>query len=61
MADASGPPRLPTHCPACKGAVIQRMPNPTPGTVIWFYCTFCKHAWKVRIEDADHGYTPPQR
>ena len=53
--DAPRAPRLPTRCPVCKGAVIQRMPNPTPGTVIWFYCNFCKHAWKFRVDDAEHS------
>jgi len=48
MGDASEPPRLPTRCPVCHGTLIQRMPNPTQGTVIWFLCVFCKHTWKVR-------------
>jgi hypothetical protein len=52
MGDASGSPRLPTRCPVCKGATIQRMPNKTQGTVVWFYCAFCKHVWKFRIDDA---------
>jgi hypothetical protein len=56
MGDASsGTPRLPTRCPACKGSVIQRMPNPTHRTVVWFYCVFCKHTWKVRIDDPRHA------
>ena len=59
MADASGLPRLPTHCPAAK-ARSSNDAKLTPGTVIWFYCTFFKHAWNFRIEDADHGYTPPE-
>jgi hypothetical protein len=54
MGDAYGPPRLPTHCPVCKGKVIERMPNPTHGAVVWFYCMFCKHTWKVRIDDPGH-------
>ena len=57
MNEASGSPHLPTRCPLCKGAVIQRMPNKTPGTVIWFYCAFCKHVWKVRVED-DRNNSP---
>ena len=51
MDDASRAPRLPTHCPMCKGKVLQRMPNPTRGTVLWFHCAFCKHTWKFRVED----------
>jgi hypothetical protein len=35
----------------CKSKVIQRMPNPTRATVIWFYCSFCKHTWKFRTDD----------
>lgn len=55
MGDASRTPRLPTLCPVCKGKVIQRMPNPTHRTVIWFYCAFCKHTWKVRIDDPEQA------
>jgi hypothetical protein len=51
MGDVSALPRLPTRCPACKGAIIQRMPRSTPGTFIWFYCLFCSHIWKFRIDD----------
>jgi hypothetical protein len=51
MADASGSPRLPTRCPACKGAVIQRMPRSVHGTFIWFNCLFCSHIWKFRIDE----------
>jgi hypothetical protein len=51
MGDVSALPRLPTRCPACKGAVIQRMPRSTPGTFIWFSCLFCSHIWKFRIDD----------
>ena len=51
MGDASGSPRLPTRCPACKGAVIQRMPSPSHGAFIWFQCLFCNHIWKFRIHD----------
>lgn len=52
MGDASGLPRLPTRCPACKGAVIQRMPRSVHGTFIWFTCLFCSHIWKFRLDDA---------
>ena len=51
MSDASAVPRLPTRCPACKGALIQRMPRSTHGAFIWFYCLFCSHIWKFRIDD----------
>jgi hypothetical protein len=51
MGDASGSPRLPTRCPACKGAVIQRMPRSVHGTFIWFNCLFCNHIWKFRIDE----------
>ena len=54
MADASSSPRLPTRCPMCKAAGIFRMPDKSSGAVIWFYCDFCKHMWKVRIENAKH-------
>jgi hypothetical protein len=43
-------PRLPTRCPACKGALIQRMAR-AHGASIWFHCLFCNHAWKSRLED----------
>ena len=55
MGEGSGSSRLPTRCPVCKGAGIQRMPNKSRGTVIWFYCVFCKHVWKFRIDDAEHA------
>jgi hypothetical protein len=51
MNEASGSRRLPTRCPACKGAVIERMPSAIHGTFIWFHCVFCNHAWKFRVED----------
>ena len=38
----------------CKAAGIFRMPDKSSGAVIWFYCDFCKHMWKVRIENAKH-------
>ena len=43
----------------CKGAVIQRMPNKTGGSVIWFYCGFCKHTWKFHLDD--EYVNPPDR
>jgi hypothetical protein len=52
MGQASAPPRLPTRCPVCKGAVIGRMPNTAHGAFIWFHCHFCNHTWKFRIADA---------
>ena len=51
MGDAHVLPRLPTRCPACKGALIQRMPRATPGTFIYFYCLFCNHIWKFRTDE----------
>jgi len=44
--------RLPTRCPTCKGAVVQRMPGRAHGGPIWFYCFFCKYSWKCRPGDA---------
>lgn len=44
-------PRLATRCPVCKGSMIQRIPRPTYGASISFHCLFCKHLWKVHIED----------
>ena len=44
-------PRLATRCPVCKGSLIQRIPKPSYGTSISFHCLFCKHIWKVHIED----------
>jgi len=52
MGDPAGSLRLPTRCPACKASGIFRMPDKSSGTAIWFYCDFCNHMWKVRIEDA---------
>jgi len=43
--------RLPTRCPTCKGAVIQRMPSPSHGLFIWYHCLFCRNMWKFRTED----------
>jgi len=47
---ASEVPRVPTRCPACKGAVIQRMPGRALGG-IWCYCLYCNHTWKSRLDD----------
>ena len=47
----TGASRVPTRCPACKGAVTQRMPGRALGSV-WCYCLFCNHAWKSRLDDA---------
>ena len=44
-------PRLATRCPVCKGSLIQRIPRPSYGASISFHCLFCKHIWKVHIED----------
>ena len=44
-------PRLATRCPMCKGSLIQRIPRPSYGTTISFHCLFCKHMWKVHLED----------
>jgi len=50
MPNVSVTPRLPSRCPVCKGAVIQRMGR-AHGS-IWFHCLFCKHNWRFRLEDA---------
>jgi hypothetical protein len=44
-------PRLATRCPVCKGSLIQRIPKPSYAVSISFHCLFCKHIWKVHIED----------
>lgn len=46
MSPVSVAPRLPTRCPACKGAIVQRRAGWTHGASVWFYCFFCKHSWK---------------
>ena len=51
MGGHSGAQALPTRCPVCKGAVIQRMSGRPPG-LIWFQCFFCTHTWKVRVDNA---------
>jgi len=50
MSPVSEAIRLPTRCPACRGAVIQRIAR-AHGSV-WFHCFFCKHSWRFRLEDA---------
>jgi hypothetical protein len=50
MHDVSALPRLPTRCPLCKGAVIERQPSPPHGAFIWFHCFFCNHWWKFRLD-----------
>jgi len=54
MGGLSGAPRLPRHCPVCKGAVIQRISG-RPYGAVWFQCDFCKHTWKVRVDDHPDG------
>lgn len=49
MSGASGP-RLPTHCPVCKGAVIQRVSGGAHAGVVWFQCFFCNHMWRFRLD-----------
>jgi hypothetical protein len=51
MHDVSRPPRLPTRCRLCKGAVIERTSNAAHSGFTWFHCLFCNHWWKVRLED----------
>ena len=51
MSSASGHVRLPTRCPSCKGALIQRMPGARHGGYISFICMFCSHIWKIRLEE----------
>jgi hypothetical protein len=48
----SGSLRLPTRCPVCKGALIERMPGSMHGSFIWFRCQFCTHAWKFFVDDS---------
>ena len=50
MSHVSGSVRLPTRCPSCKGALIQRMPGARHG-YISFHCMFCSHIWKVRTDE----------
>jgi hypothetical protein len=49
--DTSGSPRLPTRCPLCKGAVIERLSTSSHGSYIWFHCLFCNHHWKFHRAD----------
>lgn len=50
MSPVSIASRLPTRCPACRGAVIQRMARAQAS--IWFHCLFCNHNWRLRLEEA---------
>lgn len=52
MSAVSETTRPPTRCPACKGALIHRRAGWTHRSSGWFYCYFCKHAWKPRLGDA---------
>ena len=52
MSPVSGAARLPTRCPACKGAFVHRQSGWTHRSSSWFYCYFCNHAWKSRFGDA---------
>lgn len=51
MSSGSRSPHLPTRCPACKGAVVQRMSARPHGGFIWFQCLFCNHTWRFHLED----------
>src|SRR5262245_10495217 len=51
MGGHSGAQRLPTHCPVCKGAVIQRVSGGSHSSVMWFQCFFCNHTWRFRLHD----------
>ena len=51
IAYRAGSPRLTTRCPLCKGSLIQRIPKPSYGTSVAFHCLFCKHVWKVHLDD----------
>lgn len=51
------PPHLPTRCPLCKGAVIERTASGAHVGFLWFHCLFCNHWWKFRIEES---YTNPE-
>lgn len=50
MSPVLGALRLPTRCPACKGALIQRMGQAQAS--VWFHCFFCNNLWKFRLQDA---------
>jgi hypothetical protein len=49
MSTVSVAQRLPSRCPACKGAVIQRMAR--AHNSVWFHCFFCDHIWRFRLEE----------
>lgn len=41
---------VPTRCPSCRGAVIQRLPGRTR-SFIWIHCFYCNRTWKRRLDD----------
>lgn len=45
-------PHLPTRCPLCKGAVIERTASGAHGGFLWFHCLFCNHWWKFRTDES---------
>jgi len=51
MHDVSRPPRLPTRCRLCKGAVIERTSSAAHSGFTWFHCLFCNHWWKVLTDE----------
>jgi len=42
---------LPTRCPLCKGAVIERTSSAAHSGFMWFHCLFCNHWWKFRTAE----------
>ena len=52
MSPVSTATRVKTRCPACKGTVVERRAGWTHGASSWFYCFFCNHTWKSRVDDA---------
>jgi hypothetical protein len=52
MSPVSAATRQATRCPNCKGALVRRGAGSAHGASGWFYCFFCKHAWKSRPSDA---------
>lgn len=48
-------PLVPTRCPMCKAAGIQRVSKPASGTSIWFHCPFCRHTWKFLVDEPEAG------
>ena len=55
MSPVSAATRLATRCPNCKGVLARRGPGSSHGASAWFYCFFCKHAWKGRPSDTRAG------